>query len=264
MQFVDTHTHLYDPAFDTDMQTAVSRAEQAGVTRFILPDIDSRERGRMVRAAELIGPHAYVCAGLHPESVGPHWEEELSAALEFASGNNIVAIGEIGLDFHYPTSWYDQQCEVFRRQMIFAAMHDLPAIIHSRDATGRIFDVLDEVRDGIRGSGKTLRGVFHAFTGSYETFLRIRSYGDFLVGIGGVSTYRNAGIAATLERIPLDCILLETDSPYLPPVPHRGERNESAYIPLIADNIARIKGIEVDQVAAVTTSGALQLFNIKH
>ena len=170
---------------------------------------------------------------------------------------DVVAIGEIGLDYHYGAEFASEQREAFRTQLELAAEMNLPVNIHLREATDDFFSIMDSC------AGLGLRGSLHAFSGSFETFMRVQKYGEWYVGIGGVVTFKKASLAEAVKRIPLDRIILETDSPYLTPVPHRGERNESMYIPLIADKIAELKGIGPEEVAEVTTSNARRLFNLK-
>lgn len=253
--FVDTHSHIYDEAFSGEEDAAVGRAVAAGVGKIVLPDTDSKVRPALL---ELASRHPGVCfptVGLHPEEVTENWREELDSVAAAAASVPVVAIGEIGLDFHWSTEFAGQQETVFRSQLDLARRLDLPVIIHTRDATEATLDAVREFKG-------CLRGVFHAFSGSIETFREIQRLGDFYVGIGGVSTYKKASIGETLRLIPLDRIVLETDSPYLTPVPHRGERNESAYIPIIAANIALKQGVDPDTVEAVTTQNAETLFRI--
>ena len=193
--------------------------------------------------------------GLYPGSVDEHWEQEIEQ-LGHWTDRKIVAIGEIGLDYHYGADFAAQQREALRAQFELAARLDLPVNIHLREATE---DFLRIVRDC---SHLGLRGNLHAYSGSYETFLQLQRYGDWRLGIGGVVTFKNASLAEVVKRVPLERILLETDAPYLTPVPHRGSRNESAYIPLIAAKIAELKNCSLEEVAATTTQNAIELFGL--
>jgi TatD DNase family protein len=193
--------------------------------------------------------------GLYPGSVDANWREELDA-LEPYKDKGIVAIGEIGLDYHEGLEFVQEQKEVLRLQLELAAAMNLPVNIHLRDAWEDLLSILADCKH------LNLRGNLHCFTSSYEIFERANRYGDFSVGIGGVVTFKNASIAKTLERIPLEKILLETDAPYLAPVPYRGRRNESSFLPYVAAKVAEIKGIPVEEVEAITTTNALKLFNI--
>lgn len=254
--YIDTHSHIYDMAFDGEEKEVVERAIAAGVRLILQPDIDSKERGRMISLSERFPDVFRNMAGLYPGSVDDTWEAELEAVEKYAMEGTVIAIGEIGLDYHYSRETAQLQQRALIEQFRLAARLDLPVNIHERDATEDFFKVLDECR------GLGIRGNMHAFSGSAETFMRLQKYGDWMVGIGGVATFRNAGVAEALKRIPLDHILLETDAPYLTPVPYRGKRNESAYIPIIAEKVASQKGIGLDEVASVTTASACRLFNI--
>ncbi len=256
MEFIDTHAHLYDEAFSDDILQVIQRMEEAGVSHCILPGIDISVYDAMISLSgsrpDLFSP----CIGLHPTSVGENWERELAFVKEHASERCFAAIGEIGIDKYWSTDYLGQQMRVFAEQLELAAELDLPVIIHLRNSTEEIFKVFSEVR------GIPLKGVFHAFSGSYETYQRILRHGDFKIGIGGVSTYKNAGLAVTLEKVSIDDIVLETDSPWLTPVPFRGKRNESSYLIHIAANIAAIQGIPMETVATITTNNARKLFSL--
>lgn len=255
---IDTHSHLYDEAFRNDFPQALERAVAAGVEHLIFPGIDSSVHERMMECAAASGGRVSVAVGLHPTSVDDNWKRELDFVEARLAEGGWAAIGEIGLDRHWSDKYIREQVEVFRQQMLWAAEAHLPVIIHVRDAHDTVFGVLD----GLAEAGVPMRGIFHAFSGSIETYRRIRTYGDFRIGIGGVVTYKNAGIAATVRDIPLEQIVLETDSPWLTPVPHRGERNESSYIRLVAEKIATLQNIPVEAVDRVTTEGAKELFNL--
>lgn len=253
MEFIDTHAHLYDEAFDGEDDAAVERAVQAGVTRIIFPDIDSQSRDAMFAYADRHEGTIFPCLGLHPTSIDAGWEKEMSM-IEGHLSRKIWAIGEIGMDCYWSKEFIKEQQEAFRIQLEMADRLDLPVIIHSRESTELIINTLKECRH------LSLRGVFHAFSGSIETYRELQKLGDWYIGIGGVLTYKKASIAETVKEIRLDRILLETDSPYLTPVPFRGKRNESAYIPHIASRLAELTGKDIEEVAAQTTSNAEKLF----
>lgn len=255
MVFTDTHTHLYDEAFAGEEDLAVERAVAAGVTRMILPDIDSQTRKEMFSLADRHEGVLFPCLGLHPTSVDARWQEEMTL-MEQHLDKRIWAIGEIGMDCYWSREFVKEQEEVFRIQLEMAARLALPVIIHSRESTELILNVLKDCRH----SG--LRGVFHAFSGSIETFRELQRLGDWYIGIGGVLTYKKASIAETVREIPMERILLETDSPYLTPVPFRGKRNDSAYIPHIASRLAELTGRTVEETAEITTDNAQKLFGI--
>ena len=255
MVFTDTHTHLYDEAFAGEEDLAVERAVAAGVTRMILPDIDSQTRQEMFSLADRHEGVLFPCLGLHPTSVDARWQEEMML-MERHLERKIWAVGEIGMDCYWSREFVKEQEEVFRTQLEMASRLSLPVIIHSRESTELILNVLKDCRH------LGLRGVFHAFSGSIETFRELQRLGDWYVGIGGVLTYKKASIAETVREIPMERILLETDSPYLPPVPFRGKRNESAYIPHIASRLAELTGRTVEETAEITTDNAQKLFGI--
>lgn len=255
MQFIDTHTHLYDEAFAGEEDLAVQRAKGAGITRMILPDIDSQTRDAMFELAARHEGVLFPCLGLHPTSVGADWEKELEL-VEERPARGIKAIGEIGMDCYWSREYVKEQQIVLRRQLELADKLSLPVIIHSRESTELILNVLKECRH------LNISGVFHAFSGSVETYRELQRLGDWYIGIGGVLTYKKASIAETIKDIPLSRILLETDSPYLTPVPYRGKRNESSYIPHIAARLAEIQGKDIAEVAETTTENAVKLFRL--
>lgn len=255
MQFIDTHTHLYDEAFAGEEDLAVQRAKEAGITRMILPDIDSQTRDAMFELAARHEGVLFPCLGLHPTSVGADWEKELEL-VEERPARGIKAIGEIGMDCYWSREYVKEQQIVLRRQLELADKFSLPVIIHSRESTELILNVLKECRH------LNISGVFHAFSGSVETYRELQRLGDWYIGIGGVLTYKKASIAETIKDIPLSRILLETDSPYLTPVPYRGKRNESSYIPHIAARLAEIQGKDIAEVAETTTENAVKLFRL--
>lgn len=256
MDLIDTHSHIYDEAFDADFDDVVSRARKAGISALVLPGIDISSYDRMLSAAGRLAGYAYPCIGLHPTSVNVSWREEYQFVLDHFGDRKFVAIGEVGLDFHWSDEFGREQIEVFENQIELAAKNNLPLIIHLRDATVQMMKVLEDMK------GVPVKGTLHAFSGSYETYREYLKKGDFKFGIGGVSTYRNAGVAETVSRMSLSDIVLETDCPWLTPVPHRGERNESSYVCLVAEKVAEIKGLTLDEVASVTSSNARSLFNI--
>lgn len=255
MEFIDTHTHNSDPAYQDCEDEVIRRAEEAGVTALIQADIDSSERERMYSLSARHPGVLYNMLGLYPGSVNGHWMDEIDALLPWRD-KGPVAMGEIGLDYHFGTEFKEEQKEAFRTQLELASEWDLPVNIHLRDATEDFFAIIKDCRH------LHLRGNLHAFGGSYETFMRLSGLGDWYVGIGGVVTFKKSRIGEDISRIPLDRILLETDAPYLSPVPHRGERNESSFIPLIAEFIAARKGISTEEAARATTANAKQLFAI--
>ena len=255
MEFIDTHSHLYDEAFAGEEDLALQRAVDAGVTRLIFPDIDSQSRSSMFAFADRFPENIFPCLGLHPTSVDANWEAEM-LEVEKHMGRKIIAIGEIGIDCYWSKEFLEQQKEVFRIQLEMASKLDLPVIIHSRESTELIINILKELKH------LNLKGVFHAYSGSKETYRELERLGQWYIGIGGVLTYKKASIAETVKEIPLEKILLETDSPYLTPVPFRGKRNESSYIPYIAEKLSELTGRSIQEIADVTTENAQKLFKI--
>ena len=255
MQLIDTHSHLYDEAYAAEEDLAVARSVEAGVGKIIVPDIDSESRERMFALTDRHPGTLFPCIGIHPTSVNAEWKKEMEL-LEQSAGRKVYAIGEVGIDCYWSKEHIQEQKEVFKIMLNMAHERNLPVIIHSRDAGDIILTILKECRH------LDLRGVFHAFSGSIETYREIQKLGDWSVGIGGVLTFKKASIAETVKSIPLEKILLETDAPYLTPAPHRGKRNESSYIPLIAAKLAELQGISLEQVAEQTTANAEKLFAI--
>ena len=282
--FIDTHTHFYDEWLLPEAEEAIRRALDAGVGKMIQADVDSRERPAMWAVGEKHPGVIFQMLGLYPGSVDATWREELDQvhriagtvsqkpeavdqvqrteadqvhlAKEGCRPERFVAIGEIGLDYHEGKEFEKEQREVLRIQLERAAKMDLPVNIHLRDAWEDFFGVLKDCKH------LNIRGNLHCFTASYEVYERANKYADFSVGIGGVVTFKNASLAKTLERIPLEKILLETDPPSLAPVPYRGRRNESAYLPYIAAKVAEVKGLTLSQIEQITTHNAETLFNI--
>ncbi len=262
MRFIDTHSHAYDPIFDDDCEEMILRSCNAGVDTILLADVDSQSREAMVKMAKKFPTTCHAMCGVHPTSInemGDEWHREIEMVKKELSKNaaQYIAVGEIGLDLYWSQEFEQQQREAFCAQLDIALKHSLPVAIHIRDAWAQSHQVLAEYR------GRGLRGVIHAFSGTMDDYLKLKEYGDFAVGIGGVVTFKKATLADVVREIPLHDIVLETDAPYLTPTPHRGKRNESSHIPLIAQKIADIKGITLEEVADTTTANALRIFGVK-
>jgi TatD DNase family protein len=251
--FVDTHTHLYVKAFNADRAAAVERAREAGVEQFYLPNIDQGSISAMLELEAEFPGVCHAMMGLHPCSVKENVAEELRLVEEWLEKRPFVAIGEIGIDLYWDKTFVAQQEEAFLIQAGWAADRDIPFVIHSRESIDRILELITTHRR------PETRGIFHCFTGTVEQAHAAIELG-FLLGIGGVLTFKNGGLDRVMEEVPLEACVLETDSPYLAPVPHRGKRNESAYIPLIAQRLAEVKGVSIEQVAAITTENAKKIF----
>lgn len=255
MILVDTHTHLYDERLMADEQQ-ISRAVEAGVQRMYMPNCNSETVDGMLRLADKWPGHCLPMMGLHPCYVKDDYRSELETVAKWMEQREFAAIGEIGLDYYWDLTWKVQQHEAFREQIDLALKYSLPIVIHSRESTQDCIDVVREKQNG------ALSGVFHCFSGTIEEAKQVIELG-FYLGIGGVVTYKKSTLADVVREIPLEYIVLETDAPYLAPVPYRGKRNESAYIPTIAAMIAEIKGISIEEVAAMTTANANKLFQYK-
>ncbi len=260
MIFIDTHCHLGDEAFSGEEDAYITRARAAGVGLMLQPDIDSSEREAMFALVRRHPEELRPMIGLYPGSVTKEWRSEIDSMVRFLDdweaedGRNVVAIGEIGLDYHEGKEFVKEQKDALEWQLDFARQRDLPVNIHLRDAMGDFIEIIRR--------HKGLRGNMHAYSGSLESFRELEKLGDWYIGVGGVVTFKNAGLAEVVRNIPLERIVLETDAPYLTPAPFRGKRNESSYIPLIAGKVAELKGVTVGEVAAATTANAKKLFGI--
>lgn len=257
---IDTHSHIYAEEFDADRTDALERAKLAGVELLILPDIDSESRPRML---ELAAEHPDFCrpmAGLHPTSVNdnPNWQDELDAVerLLNSSPTPLCGVGEIGLDLYWSQDFKREQREVLHSQIELALQHNMPVVIHTRSA----YDEMEDAISTYRGRG--LRGVLHAYADSAERALKFAKMGDIYFGVGGVVTFKNSGLDKEIAQLPIELLLLETDCPYLTPVPHRGKRNESAYVEHVCRKIAELHNTSFDHVDRVTTATAKGLFSL--
>ncbi|WP_297830138.1 TatD family hydrolase [uncultured Rikenella sp.] len=255
--YVDTHAHLFDPDFDPDRAETLARASAVGVRQIILPAVDSRSHRALLDTVRAYPDMCRAAIGMHPTSVNENtrWREELQIVRQLLKEPPVkwCAIGEVGLDLHWSTSSLTAQCQALVIQMQLAIEYDLPLILHVRDAWNEIFPLLEPLQGQIRG-------VFHSFQGTLKDYERIATLGGFAIGVGGFITYKNSSVVKVLEQIPIENMVLETDSPYLTPVPYRGTRNESAHIPVIAARLAEIKGLSVETVRAATTARAAGLF----
>lgn len=255
---IDTHTHLYSEQFDVDRAEMIQRALDKGVEKFILPAIDSETHEKMLALESNYPNKMFAMMGLHPCSVKPEsWENELNLVKKYIDQRDFVAIGEIGIDLYWDKSTLDIQVKAFEQQIDWAIEKDWPIVIHTRDSFDETFEVLE------RKKHPKLRGVFHCFSGDLDQANHALDLG-FVLGIGGVATFKNGKIDQFLNQIPLDKIVLETDSPYLAPVPHRGKRNESAYVELVAGKLVDIYGVSFEDINKRTTETALKIFGINN
>ena len=254
MKFIDSHTHIYLSDFLLDIDSVIARAEKEGVENFFLPAIDSSHHEEMISLEIKFPQSCFAMMGLHPCSVKENYLDELKIVEDWLSKRQFVAIGEIGLDFHWDTTYTKQQYAAFEIQMQWALEKQLPIVIHTRKAIQEAIELVEPF------SKKGLTGIFHCFGDDLNTAKKIMDM-DFYLGIGGVVTYKNSGLNEVLREVPLTSIVLETDAPYLTPVPYRGKRNEPSYINIIADKIAKIKGVRIEEVARATTINAEKIFN---
>lgn len=256
MTFIDTHTHLYSDAFENDRSELIKTAISMGVDKFLLPNIDETSIDGMFALQNEFPKHCFPMLGLHPCSVTKNFEKTLEQIEALIPKHDIIAIGEIGIDLYWDKSCQNEQIQAFKTQIGWAKTYQLPIVIHVRDAFNEVFSVLDELNDD------SLTGVFHCFTGSQAQAEKALSYGGFKLGIGGVVTFKNAGLDKVLSTVSLEDLVLETDSPYLAPTPYRGKRNESTYIPIIAEKLAAIYQKDSLEIGRITTANAESLFKL--
>lgn len=250
--WIDTHAHIYDDVFREDRGEMLERARTENVQAIYMPNVDHKTVDAMLKV-ESRWPGCYPMMGLHPCSVKKDFERELYVVEDWLSKRRFTAVGEIGTDLYWDKTFWGQQCDAFRIQVGWAKQYDLPVVIHCRESLDETIAMVEELQDG------NLRGIFHCFTGSAEQAERVAKL-NFYLGIGGVATFKRGGLDNVLPSVSMDNIVLETDSPYLAPVPHRGKRNEPAHIPLIAQRVADIKQIPLEQVLEKTTENATKVF----
>ena len=255
MHFTDTHTHLYSEEFQADQSEMMQRAFAAGVTRFFVPAIDSSCTQAMYELEANYPEQVFLMTGLHPTYVKDNYEDELAHVERQLNERKFYAIGEIGMDLYWDKTHIEEQKLAFITQIQWAKKYKLPIVIHCREAFDEIFDVLESEK------GPDLFGIFHCFTGTKAQALQAISF-NMKLGIGGVATFKNGKIDQFLHEIPLQHLVLETDAPYLAPAPHRGKRNESAYVILVAQKLAEIYGLPVDEIAQITTANSMAVFGI--
>ncbi|MDR2448400.1 MAG: TatD family hydrolase [Prevotellaceae bacterium] len=253
---IDSHVHLYMDDFAADLDGVIARAQAANVHKFIIPGVDKASFDPMMNVVGRYPGLCFPCVGLHPTDVRHDWQNEIEFMESQLKKKGFVAVGETGLDLHHSKDFITEQCLAFETQLRLSVQYDLPLIIHVREAFDLLFDVLNKVK------GLPLRGVFHAFSGTAEIFNRIRQYGHFKIGVGGVVTFKNAELANVVKNGELSDIILETDAPWLAPVPFRGRRNESGYLSYIVTKIAELKSCTKEEVEEVTTLNTMRLFNI--
>ena len=253
MYLIDTHTHIYLPEFDDDRKEMIERAKAAGVSTMLLPAIDSSTHKAMLQT-ENDFPGCCAMIGLHPCSLNTDYEKELDVIRDYLHKRKFIAIGEIGLDFYWDKTFTDQQYAAFHQQIVLALQYDLPIVIHSRNATDECIEVVKQY--------PSVRGVFHCFSGNQEQAEKLIDIG-FMMGIGGVLTFKNSGLDKVINAVGIQNVILETDAPYLAPVPYRGKRNEPAYTRLVAEKLVSIVGAkDLEEIAKITTENAQKLFRL--
>jgi TatD DNase family protein len=255
MLLIDTHSHIYLPEFDNDLDDVIKRAVDEGIGKIILPNIDSSSISRLHKTADNYPDYCVPLMGLHPTSVKEDFEVEIERIFDQFKKYPYKGIGEIGIDLYWDKTYLKEQVYVFEKQLMYAIQNDLPVVIHARNSFEEIF--LSISKPHFKG----LKGIFHAFTGNIEQAEFITDLG-FKIGIGGILTYKKSGLDETVKSIDLEQIVLETDSPYLPPVPNRGKRNESSFVKFSAAKLAEIKNVTIEEVFRITTKNAREIFRI--
>lgn len=250
---IDTHCHLYLPELREDIDSVIERAEKEGVTRFYMPAIDSNTCDDLLLLEQAFPGRCFAMMGLHPCSVKENYAEELRIVEQWFKERQFAAMGEIGLDYYWDRTFEKEQVMAFHQQIEWAIQYDRPIVIHSRNAMDECIEIVKEHQSG------NLKGIFHCFSGTYDQAEKIIDSGLYL-GIGGVVTYKKAGLAEILDRISLEHIVLETDAPYLAPVPFRGKRNESSYLKYVIEKIAMVKNVTAAEVGTITTGNAQKIF----
>ncbi len=252
--FIDTHTHLFTDVFDEDRELVVKRAISSGVEKMLLPNIDIESISGMNQLVAEFPNHCYPMMGLHPGYIKEDWENQLAVIKKHLFDGKYIAVGEIGIDLYWDKTFVNEQIAAFSQQVEWAKELGLPIVIHARDAFQEIFDALDQLYD------ERLKGIFHCFTGTAEQAEKALSYKGFKLGVGGVLTYKKAELDKVLDKVNLEHLVLETDSPYLPPVPYRGKRNESSYVVQIAEKLAEVHQVTLKEIEEITTNNAFELF----
>lgn len=257
MILTDTHAHLYSSKFNDDRDAMMQRAIGSGVKRLFLPAIDSESHENLLALTDAWPEYCFPMMGLHPTSVNPETaEQEMALIREYHSKRKFIAVGEIGIDLYWDKTQLALQQDIFAKQIDLAKELNLPIAIHSRSAFNECYEIVKEKQDG------TLKGVFHCFSDGIAEAEKVIALGGFWMGIGGVLTFKNSGIDKVVEQFGMEYFILETDAPYLAPVPHRGKRNESSYLVHIAQKMAELKNISIEEIARITTENSRLLFNV--
>lgn len=254
MILTDTHTHLYSKEFDPDRTELIESAIKSGIKRFFLPNIDTASIPGMLLVEQQFPDHCFAMMGLHPCSVNNNYQDELLVIKQWLQKRKFTAIGEIGIDLYWDKTFLQQQQDAFRTQINLAKEYRLPYVIHSRNSFNEVMEIVNEFKND------SIKAIFHCFSGNVQQAEEVIAAGNFKLGIGGVVTFKNSGLDKVVEAIDLKHLVLETDAPYLAPIPHRGKRNEPGYLLSIAKKIAEIKNISVEEVASVTTQNSIEVF----
>ena len=255
MSLIDTHSHIYSEVFDEDIAEVIQRAKDANVGQIFLPNIDSESIEPMFKLVKAYPDFCLPMMGLHPTSVKENYEDELAICKKWLDKEKFIAIGEIGIDLYWDKVFLKEQQFVFDQQIKWAIQRELPVVIHARESFSEIFEILDSFKN------QNLKGVFHSFTGNLEQANKAIDMG-FLLGLNGILTFKNAGLDKVVKEIDTKYLILETDSPYLAPTPKRGKRNESAYVALVAEKLAEIHNLSLEEVTKITSQNAQRLFSV--
>ena len=255
MRLIDSHCHVYSGEFDPDRAEMIGRAENEGVVKMLMPAIDSSTHDSMLGLEKDFPGKCISMMGLHPCSIKENYQDELLLVQNHFEKRRFIAVGETGLDFYWDLTFIKEQQEAFQQQIEWALYYDIPVVIHSRNSTDECIKMIEQNQKG------KLKGVFHCFSGSLEQAKKIVDL-NFYLGIGGVLTFKKSGLDGVIEQMDLGHIILETDAPYLAPVPYRGKRNECSYIKFVADKLSEVKKIPVQEIAAITTSNTEKLFQL--
>lgn len=253
MKIIDTHAHIYSDQFTIDIETVLKQAKAAGVERIYMPNVDAASINAMLQLEKQYPGYVFPMMGLHPCSVGANFENDLQLVENWLEKRKFSAVGEIGIDLYWDKTYFEQQKMAFQHQLKLAIKYNLPAIIHCRDSFEETINLVEDINDG------NLRGIFHCFSGTLEQANRVLQ-ANFLLGIGGVATFKNGGLDKVLPFIPADKIVLETDSPYLAPVPNRGKRNDPSQLTYIISKVAALMDLPIETLAETTTTNAHRLF----
>jgi TatD DNase family protein len=256
MELIDTHTHLFLEEFDADREKVIADALANHIDKFFLPNIDSRTIDKVLSLSATYPENIFPMVGLHPTSVKGNYMDEINLVKNYLEKEKFYGIGETGIDLYWDKTYVEEQRESFKIQIELAKKYKLPIIIHVRESFNEVFEIIDNMNDA------DLTGIFHCFSGTYEQAQKIIDYGGFKLGIGGVVTFKNSGLDKIVSKISLEHLVLETDSPYLAPVPKRGQRNESSYLLYVAQKIAELHNTSIENVAEITSRNAICLFNL--